>query len=74
MTEHAGADRDPPRATRPAPLSRAERRWVALAAVAPVGLAAIVLAPVAWWLGAGPADVVGAASSTGGCSVWRRPS
>jgi hypothetical protein len=53
MTASAGADPDPPRATRPAPLTSEERRWVALAA------------PVAWWLGAGP-EVIGAALVNGG--------
>jgi ribosomal protein L40E len=66
MTGPAGTEGDPPRATRPAPLSSEERRWVALAAVAPIGVAALVLAPVAWWLGAGPGEVVGAAVVYGG--------
>jgi hypothetical protein len=61
-----GTEADPPRATRPSPLTATERRWVLAAAVGPIGLAAVVLAPVAWWMGAGPGEVVGAALVYGG--------
>jgi hypothetical protein len=66
VTEGPHTDPGPPRATRPAPLTGAERRTVALAALAPIGLAVLVLLPVAAWTGAGAADVVGAALVYGG--------
>lgn len=69
MTEHpgaAGAGGEPTRATRPAPLTTDERRWVGLVAGAPILLAALVLTPVARWMGAGLWDVVGAALVYGG--------
>lgn len=57
---------DPAPVRRPAALLRRERRIVALAAIAPIGLAAVVLLPVALYLGASAADVVGASLLYGG--------
>jgi ribosomal protein L40E len=66
VTEQPDVGGDPARATRPAPLTAAERRIVAIAGVAPILLAAVVLLPVAAWTGAGPGDVVAAALVYGG--------
>jgi ribosomal protein L40E len=66
MTERPTADDEPARATRPAPLTAAERRTVAVAAIGPIIVAAAVLTPVGLWMDAGIADVVGAAIVYGG--------
>jgi ribosomal protein L40E len=59
-------DPGPAAAQRPAPLTRREKRVVALAAAAPVAVALAVLAVVGVVVGAGPGEVVGAAMVYGG--------
>jgi hypothetical protein len=66
MTERPTGDDEPARATRPAPLTAAERRTVAVAAIGPIIVAAAVLTPVGMWMDAGIADVIGAAIVYGG--------
>jgi hypothetical protein len=66
MTERPSREAEAARATRPAPLTGGERRIVALAASAPILIAAVVLTPVGIWMGAGVADVVVASIVYGG--------
>lgn len=47
-------------------LTPRERRWVALAALAPIGVAVVVLVPIAVVTGSGPLDVTVAALVYGG--------
>jgi hypothetical protein len=47
-------------------LTPRERRWVAVAALAPIGVAAVVLVPIAIVTGSGPLDVTVAALVYGG--------
>ncbi len=56
----------PPPVPRRAPLTREERRWVALAALVPVPVAMLVLVPFAAWGSATAGDVVGAGIVYGG--------
>lgn len=57
---------EPATVQRAAPLLRRERRVVALMALGPIVLAALILLPVARHLGASAADVVGASLLYGG--------
>ncbi len=59
-------DDGPQRVTRHAPLTGRERRVVVLAALAPVGVAALVLLPVAVLTGASAVDLLGASIVYGG--------
>lgn len=66
MSESDSDAGGPRRVTRHAPLTGRERRLVALAAIVPIGLAVVVLVPVAAVTGASGADVAGAAVVYGG--------
>jgi hypothetical protein len=57
---------DPTRAGRAAPLTRREKAWVAVAALAPVAVTVLVLSPVAALTSITAGDVVGAAVVYGG--------
>lgn len=60
------SDAEPARLTRAAPLTRREKRVVAVAATTPIGLAVLVLIPIAIVTGASAGDVVAASLVYGG--------
>lgn len=66
MTEPPGDQEGPAVLARRAPLAPRERYRAALAGLAPVGLTAVVLTPLAIWTGAGPGEVVAATLVYGG--------